>query len=296
MFQIITFKQLGIVAVVLCVLMLSGAVLNIAAPYTSVFASSKISLPIIMYHQISENPNVLGDYAITLSQLEEDFSFLKENGYNPISFNQLRNYVSKGIKLPKKPIVITFDDGERTFITKAVPLLEKYKFPANVNIIGSLTKLYSENGETDDRYAYLNEKDVLELSRNSLVEIGYHTYDLHSLSDRRGMGKLQNEKEVLYEKVINNDIELFNKYFKDITGQSLFIMAYPYGIKNNTLEEIIENSNFTVSLSCREALNEIYEGCSLYNLARFNRPHEESTENFFGRILEIQKNNTVAIW
>ncbi len=286
MFQIFSFKQLTIIAFILCFFLLLASALNLAAPYVSASSKQSYFIPVIMYHQISENPSVIGDYAIPLSLLEKDFLYIKNMGYTPISFKQLKNFTQKAIPLPENPIIITFDDGERTFITKVLPLLEKYNFPANVNIVGSLTKLYTENGETDDRYAYLNEEDILTLSRHELVEIGYHSYNCHTLGHRRGMGKIKGESDTEYEKIILDDIHKFNDYYKSITGQSTFIIAYPYGIKNPLLESIVAQNGFTVALTCREASNKISVGSSLLNLGRFNRPNKETTQDFFNKILK----------
>ena len=40
---------------------------------------------------------------------------MKKHNINPISFEQLKLYAEKGEKLPQNPIIITFDDGERSF-------------------------------------------------------------------------------------------------------------------------------------------------------------------------------------
>lgn len=284
MFKILTFKQLSIIAFFVCLIMLLGAVLNMASPYVSAFSQNEISVPVIMYHQISENKSIWGDYVIPLSVLEEDFKYMKKNNINPVSFDDLRAFVEKGEKLPNNPIIITFDDGERSFLTKVLPLLEEYKFPANVNLVGSLVELYTENGDTDDRYAYLNAEDVKILSKNKLVTLGCHSYNLHSLSNRRGMGKIYGESETDYKNLINDDIEKFNALYKDITGESTDIIAYPYGIKNETLEEIAEEKGFKITLTCREEVNTLTVGGGLENLGRFNRPYGKTSESFFQKI------------
>ena len=66
---------------------------------------------------------------------------------------------------------------------------------------------YTKNGDTDDRYAYLNESDVKKLAKNPLISLGCHSYNLHSLSTRRGMGKIYGESEEEYKELIYNDIE-----------------------------------------------------------------------------------------
>ena len=264
--------------------MLLGATLNAISPYAEVFSKNSVQVPVIMYHQISENPVVLGDYAIPLKVLQSDFQYFKTKGITPVSFKDLKNYVKIGTALPKKCVVITFDDGERSFLTKVLPLLEKYKFPANVNIVGSLIALYTKNGDTDDRYAYLNEDDIVTLSQNNLVELGCHSYNMHSLSTRKGMGKLKGETEEKYTAIIQEDLSLFREQFHRLTGADPDIMAYPYGIRNDSLLEMVKDNNFSVSLTCRESINTITVGGDLYELGRFNRPYGISSEVFFENI------------
>lgn len=284
MFKIFTFRQIAIISFFLCLIMLLGSFLNALSPYVNVFSQNAEEIPIIMYHQISENKSIWGDYVIPLSVLEDDFQYMKNHDINPISFEQLRLYVEKGEKLPENPIIITFDDGERSFITKVLPLLEEFNYPANMNIVGSLVELYTKNGDTDDRYAYLNEKDIKVLAKNKLVSLGCHSYNLHSLNSRRGMSKIYGESEDEYKKLIYNDIEKFNADFKRITGKNTDIIAYPYGIKNDTLKAIVREKGFEITLTCREEMNRISVGSSLEELSRFNRPYGKSSKRFFEKI------------
>ena len=284
MFRIFTFKQIAIISFFLCLIMLLGSFFNTLSPYVAVFSQSTEKIPIIMYHQISENKSIWGEYVIPLSVLEEDFKYMKNHNITPISFEQLMLYAEKGEKLPQNPIILTFDDGERSFITKVLPLLEEYSYPANMNIVGSLVELYTKNGDTDDRYAYLNEKDIKDLAKNDLVSLGCHSYNLHSLSGRRGMGKIYGENEEAYKKLIYEDIGKFNTYFERITGAKPEIIAYPYGIKNETLKAIVREKGFKITLTCREEVNRISVGGSLEELGRFNRPYGYSSESFFDKI------------
>lgn len=284
MFKIFTFKQLAVMSFFICLIMLLGAFLNTLSPYVAVFSQGVENVPIIMYHQISENKSIWGDYVIPLSVLEEDFKYMEMNNINPISFRQLQLYTEKGEKLPENPIIITFDDGERSFLTKVLPLLEEYNFPANVNLVGSLIELYTKNGDTDDRYAYLNEEDIKTLAKKELVTLGCHSFNLHSLSGRRGMGKNYGESEEDYRKLINTDLEKFDAIFEKITGSKTNIMAFPYGIKNEDLKKIVRENGYIISLTCREETNRITVGDKLEDLGRFNRPYGKSSESFFQEI------------
>lgn len=284
MFRIFSFKQVAVTAVILCILMIIGAVLNTFTPYIAVFSQTQAEIPIIMYHQISENESIFGDYVIPTALLKSDFQYMKENGITPISFADASDFVKTGKKLPKNPVIITFDDGERSFLTKVVPLLEEFRYHANINIVGALVDLYTENGDTDDRYAYLNNADIKILSENPLVELGCHSYNLHSLSERRGMGKLYGESDEDYKKIIEEDINKFNEKIKNLIGNVPTILAYPYGIRNDILFNFAKQSGFTVTLTCREAVNKITVGGDLYELGRYNRPYGKTSKEFFDKI------------
>ena len=284
MFRIFSRKHIIIISVSLCILLLSGSLFNIAVPHISASGNAGVTVPIIMYHQVCNTPSVLGDYAVTPEVLRNDFEYMKKHNINPVSFSQLSKYVKFGEALPENPIVLTFDDGERSFLTKVLPLLQEYNFPANINIVGALVELYTKNGETDDRYAYLNSDDIKLLYNEPLVEIGYHSYNLHSLSNRRGMGSLYGESDKEYEELICTDIEQFNKLFLRLTGSQPVIAAYPFGIRNDKLQGLLQNNNFTVTLTCRESPNTLTVGDDLYELGRFNRPYRISTKTFFESI------------
>lgn len=284
MYKIITFKTLAIISFVVCLIMIFSSVANTFLQVSSVFKDTQKEVLIIMYHQISENSALWGDYVIPEKMLEADFQYLKTNGYTVVKINDLLDFTKGKKDLPEKSVVITFDDGQRSFLTKVIPLLEKYNFPANVNIVGSLVDLYTENGETDDRYAYLNWNDMKILAEHPLVEIGHHSYNFHSLGLRRGMGKIYGESNSAYTEIIKTDIEMLNNKLLSNIGFVPFIIAYPYGIKNKTLEEIVKSESFSVTLSCRECINKISVGDELFNLGRFNRPYKYSTHTFFTEI------------
>ena len=239
-----------------------------------------------MYHQIKDTTSHWGNYILPTHVLKEDFEYFKKAGITPVSFDDLKNYVENGKPLPKKPIVITFDDGEKSFLTKVVPLLEEYSYPANINIVGSLIELYTKNGETDDRYAYLNEEDIINLSKNPLVEIGCHSYNLHSLSNRRGMGKLYGESDEAYLDFIKTDFEKFDSGITSLLNKNCRILAYPYGIRNDILLGFSKEKGYTITLTCRESVNTLTVGGDLYELGRFNRPYGNSSKDFFSRFYE----------
>lgn len=285
MYKTISFKTISAISGGLCVLLLLAAALSTAIPIKDAFAPETRTLSIIMYHQISENRSLWGSYVIPKEKLRADFQYMKDNGFNPISLKTVSDFVSgKTRTLPKNAVVITFDDGERSFLTKALPLLKEFNYPAVVSIVGSLADIYTKSGDTNDAYAYLNWDDIKALSNEPLVEIGNHSYNMHSLGPRRGMGKIYGEGDEAYKKIIAEDFSLLHSAFSKNALKKPTILAYPYGIRNNALFEYAKSEGYTVTLTCSEKVNKIKENSPLYELGRFNRPYKESCEEFFAKL------------
>ncbi len=284
MFKIFTFRQLAIMAFCICLVMLLGASLNALSPFVAASSDSGIKIPVIMYHHVCDKKALWGDYVIPQTLLRDDFDYFKRNNITPISFEQLAAFTENGTPLPQKCVVLTFDDGEKSFLTKVVPLLQEYNYPANVNVVGSLIELYTQNKETNDTYAYLNENDIKKLSEHPLVELGCHTYNCHSLGERKGIGRIPGEADSSYTKFVTEDLVKFEELLTRITGEKPRIFAYPFGIRSDYLLNIVKDRGYTVTLTCRESVNTLNAGDELYELGRFNRPYGKSPENYFSKI------------
>ena len=130
----------------------------------------------------------MNDGSITWSSLKELPPSVSKTNYNyilsvPINTNsvqilQLINnigflsvsspqvYLLKDGSFEKGMITLSFDDGRKTFIDNAFPLLEKYKYPATIAVITSHTGFKN----------YMNPKDLEKVRKNG-DEIAVHTRD-----------------------------------------------------------------------------------------------------------------------
>src|SRR4051812_46532559 len=103
-------------------------------------------LPILMYHNICLSNNESNKLTISIENLEKQLEYLKENNYKTFHFSELENLQT----IPKKSIILTFDDVTENQLLYAVPLLEKFDFKASFFIpfsyIGK-TDLWNEGSE-----------------------------------------------------------------------------------------------------------------------------------------------------
>ena len=202
-----------------------------------------------------------------------------------ISVRQLIDYTEGRGELPEKPFLLTFDDGQLSFKEYALPLLEKYDTPAVAAIVGSYADQYTENGDRDVRYAYLNWEDLQELSRHPLVELQAHTYDMHSLENRPGCSMHYGETLEAYTEAFNGDLAQINQRFEKYIGSVPTAFAYPYGIRCPEGRELLQSAGYKAIFTCDERVNTIRrDPACLVELGRFNRPYSASRETFFARM------------
>lgn len=179
-------------------------------------AFAQISVPILLYHYIGNNPNPKDTARNTLSVSPDKFDaqmgYLSKNGYTPISLDTLYGIFNKQTQAPGKPIVLTFDDGYMDFYYNAFPILNKYNFHA-VSFIPT--------GLMGSGY-YMNWDQIKQIQSSGLVTFEDHTVthvSLTTLSFDRAY------KEILDSK---NNLE-------SQTGYPVNFIAYPNGASNNNV-------------------------------------------------------------
>lgn len=98
------------------------------------------SLLVVTYHRLSERPDPTDPLKISVSTFENQIKFLKKK-YSVISALDLSEAINGVHPLPKRPCLITFDDGWQDNYTLGMPVLRKYNVPAlifvSTNYIGT---------------------------------------------------------------------------------------------------------------------------------------------------------------
>ena len=63
---------------------------------------------------------------------EKQMEYLKNKEYQVISLTKLVEILESDELIPKKTVVLTFDDGYKDNYINAFPILKKYNFPATI--------------------------------------------------------------------------------------------------------------------------------------------------------------------
>jgi len=171
----------------------------------------KNGLPILMYHKISDKST--DKYTINTSKFERHLNFILSRNYTPITFTQLLQYQVHNIKLPEKPVIISFDDAYENNYLYLYPLLKKYRLKATIFIpVGAIGKTndWDEGNEAIMTFEQLKKIDP------NYVEFGLHAFSHKNLKN------LSNEE-------LQQDMQ---NCISTLSSHSIVfcpVLAYPYG-------------------------------------------------------------------
>ncbi len=201
-------------------------------------SADEMKIPVLMYHDIS----LRGNEKETLSPqlFAAQMEWLYGIGYRAVSLSELASLHPDSAK---QTLVITFDDGYTSFIDYAFPLLDEYGFKATVNVIGEHMGGYVSGN--DPRLSW---DECRFLAGSGLVEIGCHTYGLHT---RYGRQLRSQATDVLNEKLIE-DLAIFQKMAVQELGRPVDVLAWPYGMHNKLSIEIARKAGIRFILNSED--------------------------------------------
>lgn len=163
------------------------------------------SVRILVYHGVELEPS--NSYSVSLHNFELQMQYLK-NHFNIISLTQYNDFLAGKIKLPKKSVIITFDDGFRSFYELAYPVLARYQLMGTCFLIAS--KLQTKNRN------FMDLEQLKEIAQNTNVTLASHGISHKSIA-QLGDSELKDEilgSKLLVEKYLDIDVDFF---------------SYPYG-------------------------------------------------------------------
>jgi len=190
---------------------------------------------ILTYHRISDQmPNPWDPHeTVTPEQFREHLTFFKQHGFHVMPLDEAMATLQDRQKaIPPNTIVLTFDDGDRTYAENALPLLREFQYPSTEFILGNAS--LSAHGD------YLSWPEISELAKDPLVTFHSHTFDAHSNTQVQGKtyfatdplylpneDRLESEPD--YSHRILNDFKQEQDLFQKHLGRSDNTIALPYG-------------------------------------------------------------------
>jgi peptidoglycan/xylan/chitin deacetylase (PgdA/CDA1 family) len=213
------------------------------------------AIPILLYHGVGPLPDgAPKGLSITASRFREHIEWLARKGYATLSPGDLAAIMRNETLPPRRPIVITFDDGFANLVDHALPILVEHGFKATIFMVTeSIGGTAGWDQPPEDQAIPLMSADQIRHWDKLGISFGAHT------RTHRYLTRLP-ESDVIEE------IEGSANDLTTLLGQRPEAFAYPYGAFSTAISEEVAR-HFRVAFTVNERLN--YPGSDPYLLGRF---------------------------
>lgn len=161
----------------------------------------KSQVAILMYHRISPKRERPYLNVISVKSFRRQIEYIFRN-YEILSLDELVEYILSEKPLPKKAVVITFDDGYKDNYLYAYPILQKYHIPATIFLVTG--HIGTDKLFWWDKIGYI----LYHTSVNQLDLEGLGSYSLESEPDKaRAKSIITEELKKLPDKRKNSLVE-----------------------------------------------------------------------------------------
>jgi len=222
-----------------------------------------MKLTILMYHKVAEpaaGARHLGNY-VTPAQFEQQLDALLEWGYQTISFEQWLAYREGTFSPPRRPLIVTFDDGYQCFATTAWPALRTRGMGATMYLVTSQIGGTNAWDSEEPQERLLDARRIRELQHEG-VRFGSHGLThipLARASEQDAMHELAESRTRLGE----------------LLGAPPDVFAYPFSNQNRVVRELAREAGYR---------------CAVRGKGRMNSP----TTDLFGlRRIKVEPTTTV---
>jgi peptidoglycan/xylan/chitin deacetylase (PgdA/CDA1 family) len=192
-------------------------------------------VPVLVYHNIA--PQAKGRMVVSARAFEEQMRYLKAQGFHVLAVRDLVQFISLGRQLPRKSVVLTFDDGYRSFLQYARPVLKELGFTATLFVYTD----YVGSGRNA-----LSWSELKQLADEGF-EIGAHSKSHENLRRRPG------ETDASFARRMQ--AELSPAAFQKHLGATPRILAFPYGAADPDVLARVRDQGYVAAFTVRRGGN-----------------------------------------
>jgi peptidoglycan/xylan/chitin deacetylase (PgdA/CDA1 family) len=238
-------RQLAVVVAALALAGCGGSARKLAAtpapehtpaPRTDPAAmAARADVPILCWHQIraatARDSTSDRSYIVSPKTLAAQLAALDHAGYHPVTGQALVAHVALGKPLPRKPVLLTFDDASAGQYSRAFPVLRRHHFKATFFI---MTVVLGKPG-------WLTRGQVRELDRAGMT-IGAHTWDHKPVPQYTGSDW-------------QTEITAPTRDLERLVGHRIRLFAYPYGLHESQAIEHLWSAGLRAAFQLGERLD-----------------------------------------
>lgn len=228
-------------------------------------------VPILMYHLVSDRaPATFHSYTVSPAAFRRQVATITRLGFRSVTMDDLATARAGGSRLPRRPVVITFDDGFRDCLRYAAPVLHDAGLTATMYVVAGLL------GDTS-RWMAAQGVDLPLLTRTELMDLEQAGVrcESHALTHPR-LASLSTSK-------VSHELTASRRVLEDALGRPVRHLAYPHGSQDARVRAAAREAGYVSACTTRpgKALPEDDD----FALPRAKVDGRDGTTDFVSRLL-----------
>jgi len=196
-------------------------------------AGVESSVIVLLYHQFTA-PEVHAapkmQWTMNVDVFAAEMKYIHDNGYHVIPMSDLIKFLHHEIGLPPNSVVITIDDGYKSAVVYAAPILKQYGYPWTFFIYPDFVTVNEGKGAVSWNDLLALQADGVDIESHSMThpQLPKHTQkwkgSIHALSPEE------------YDEWLTNETLGSKTLLEQKMGKTIASFAYPYGAYNKEVE------------------------------------------------------------
>jgi peptidoglycan/xylan/chitin deacetylase (PgdA/CDA1 family) len=200
------------------------------------------ALPVLLYHSISDHASPeVARFAIAPKVFDEHMRHLAEEGYSSMTVTELVPVLHGQREVPERPVLVTFDDGFRDFLTTALPILQRHGIAATLYATTGFIGAATTPGSNRSGDEMLSWHDLAEVVRQG-VEVGGHTHTHPTL-------------DTLPHAAARDEINGCKERIEQRLGVTVRSFAYPHGYSSAWVRRAVADAGYTSACAVGNAMS-----------------------------------------
>ncbi len=200
-------------------------------------------LTILMYHEVASpghGTRHRGNF-VTPAQFEEQLDALTDWGYQSIGFDEWLAFRDGRGRVPRRPLIVTFDDGYRSFAEHAWPRLRARGMRATMFLVAS--QIGGTNvWDKDERSSPLLDADEILALASEGVDFGSHSWSHVPLA------------KVPLD-VARRELTDSRALISELLGAPVRVLSYPYSNQGPAVRALARDTGYAAAVRGKGRMN-----------------------------------------
>jgi peptidoglycan/xylan/chitin deacetylase (PgdA/CDA1 family) len=202
-----------------------------------------VQLPVLLYHHVGPSrAGTFPELTVSAERFARHVRWLARRGYVGIRPADWLAWCRNGQGLPRRPVLLTFDDAYADLTTYALPVLRRHNFGGAVFVV---TRHIGDENKWDrlrgsEAHRLMTADQIRDWAVRG-IEFGAH-------------GRTHADLTILSDRQLREEIDGSRNDLADVTGLKVPAFAYPFGRTNEAVRNRVR-AVFDCAFSCDEGLN-----------------------------------------